>query len=127
MSAITAIKMEIDGVPVRSPKVRGITRKSEKVWSKNTGRTTSGRMQGTILAIKRTISISWPPLTQEEQELIESLISSEVLPFTTLKITRPDGRTETIECYFGTPSFDEWDMIGGQWKCINGKVDAVER
>ena len=127
MAVITAIKLKINGTLVRSPKTGGITRKSEKVWSKNTGRTTSGRMQGTIVAIKKTISISWPPLTQAEQELIESLVSNKNLPFATLEITRPDGSTESIECYFGTPSFEEWDMVGGQWKCVNGKVDAIER
>lgn len=127
MVQVTAIKLKIDGINVRAPKIGGITRKSEKVWSNNTGRTATAKMQGTILAVKKTLSISWPPLTQEEQELIESLISNADLPFTELEITRPDGSIETIECYFGTTSFDEWDLIGGQWRCTNGKVDAIER
>lgn len=124
---ITAIELKINGTKVKAPKVGGITRKSEKVWSKNTGRTASGRMQGTILTIKKTLSISWPPLTQEEQEIIESVVSNVNVPFTYLEITRPDGNMETIECYFGTPTFEEWDLIGGQWRCTNGKVDAIER
>lgn len=128
MAVITAIKLKIKGVQVPAPKAPGgISRKSEKVWSNNTGRTASGKMQGTILTIKKTLSISWPPLTQVEQELIESLISNKALPFTTLEITRPNGSIETVEVYFGTPSFEEWDLIGGEWKCTGGKVDAIER
>ena len=124
---ITAIKLKINGIEVKAPKIGGITRKSEKVWSKNTGRSATGRMQGTILSIKRTLSISWPPMTQGEQELIESVVSNTKIPFATLEITRPNGNVESIECYFGTPSFDEWDLIGGIWRCTNGKVDAIER
>ena len=121
------IEMSIDNVIVRSPKVGGISRKTEKIWSKNTGRTASARMQGTIKAIKTTYSIEWPPLTQDEQELIESLISDIRKPFHILRIRRPDGSVWELECYFGTPSFTEWEMLGGQWRCVSGKVDAIER
>jgi len=121
------IEMSIDGVTVRSPKVNGITRKTEKIWSKNTGRAASARMQGTIKAIKTTYSIEWPPLTQDEQELIESLVSDITKPFHILRVRRPDTSSWELECYFGTPSFTEWDLLGGQWRCVNGKVDAIER
>lgn len=122
-----AIEMTIDGISVPSPKVNGITRKSEKVWSKNTGRTASGKMQGTIVGVKNTYSIAWAPLTQEEQELIESVVSSKSNPFHTLRIRRPDGSIWEMECYFGTPSFMEWTMLNGQWYCTDAKVDAIER
>ena len=121
------ITVSIDGVQIPAPKIGGITSKTEKVWSKNTGRTASARMQGTIIAVKRTYSLEWPPLTQYEQELIEGLVSDKTKPFRILGIRRPDGSIREMECYFGTPSFTEWDQIGGQWRCVNGKVDAIER
>lgn len=124
---ITAIELRINGVKVKAPKIGGITRKPEKVWSSNTGRTASTRMVGTILGIKKTLSISWPPLTQAEKDLIEALVSNASTPFVPVEYTQPDGTTETVECYFGTPSFKEWDLIGGQWRCTDGKVDAIER
>ena len=127
MAGITAIELRINGVSVRAPKIGGITRKSEKVWSSNTGRTASTRMVGTILGIKKTVSISWPPLTQDEMELIEAQISNAASPFVTVVITLPDGGSESMECYFGTPSFKEWSYIGGQWMCTDAKVDAIER
>lgn len=121
------IELEIDGVLVRSPLVGGITRKSEKIWSKNTGRTASQQMQGTIKAIKQTYSIKWPPLSQYEQETIESLVSDKDKPFHTLRIRRPDGSIWEMECYFGTPSFTEWVWLDGEWKDNGATVDAIER
>lgn len=124
---LTAITLKINGVQVKAPKVGGITRKPEKIWSSNTGRAASTRMVGTIKGIKKTLSIAWPPMTQEERDLIEEQISNVSKPFVPVEITEPDGSVMTFECYFGTPSFKEWDLIGGQWCCTDGKVDAIER
>lgn len=121
------IEMEINGTRVRSPKIGGITRKREKIWSSNTGRTASGKMQGTINAIKTTYSFEWPALSQQEQELIDSLVSDKATPFSTIRIRRPDGSVHTMECYFGTPTYGEWNLIGGRWRCTGAKVDAIER
>lgn len=121
------IEMAIDGVMVKSPKVGGITRKPEKIWSKNTGRSASLKMQGTIKGIKATYSIKWPPLTQGEQDLIDSLVSDKDKPFHTLTVRRPDGSVWEIECYFGTPSYTEWEFVNGQWEDTGATVDAIER
>lgn len=121
------IELEIDGIKVRSPLVGSMTRKSEKIWSKNTGRTASQQMQGTIKAIKKTYSIKWPPLSQYEQEVLESLISDKDKPFHIIKIRRPDGSVWEMECYFGTPSFTEWVWINGEWKDNGASVDVIER
>lgn len=122
---INPIRFEIDGVIVRSP--LPFTRKQEPIWSKNTGRSASERMQGTIKAIKTTYSIKWPPLTQGEEELIESLVSNKNMPFHVIRVTRPDGSVKEMECYFGTPSFTEWSLLNGQWMAIDVTVDAIER
>lgn len=121
------IEMTIDDVAVPAAKISGMTKKSEKIWSKNTGRTASLKMQGTIKGVKHTYSLKWPPLTQEEQDLIESLVSNASVPFHILKVRRPDGTVWEMECYFGTPSYTEWDLIGGIWKCTDATVDAIER
>lgn len=124
---MTAIELYIDGVQVRAPKPGGITRKVEKIWSKNTGRTATAKMQGTILATKTTYSLEWNPLAIGDQAQLESLICDPAVPFHTIRIVKPDGSSQEVECYFGTPSFTEWDMIGGQWRCKSAKVDAIER
>lgn len=127
MATITAIELIINGTEVKAPKVGGITYKAEKVWSSNTGRTASGKMVGTIKCIKRTFSIKWSALTNEEKERIERAVSNASVPFAKMSITQPDGSSETVECYFGTPTFEGYDMIGGQWRYTSGTVDAIER
>ena len=127
MANLTAIELVINGTEVKLPKVGGITYKAEKVWSSNTGRTASGKMVGTIKCIKRTLSITWGALTQAEKELIESLISDTNTPFAKISMTLPDGSDMTMECYFGTPTFEGYDAIGGVWRYKSGKVDAIER
>ena len=121
------IKMSIDDVEVKAALIGGMTKKTEKIWSKNTGRTASLKMQGTIKGVKTTYSLKWPPLTQAEQDLIESLVSDVSKPFHKLSVRRPDGSVWEMECYFGTPSYTEWDLIDGVWKCKDVTVDAIER
>jgi hypothetical protein len=121
------IEMTIDDIPVPAAKIGGMTGKPEKIWSKNTSRTASLKMQGTIKGIKWTYSLKWPPLTQAEQELIDSLVSDATKPYHILKMRRPDGSLREMECYFGTPTYTEWAMIGGTWKCTDAAVDAIER
>lgn len=121
------IELEFDGVRVKSPAVGGITRKPEKIWSKNTGRSASQQMQGTIKAIKYTYTFKWPPLSQYEKEVIEGIVSDKDKPFHIIRIRNPDGSVEKVECYFGTPTFTEWVWLDGQWKASGATVDAIER
>lgn len=121
------IEMSINGTRVKSPKNGGITSKDEKIWSRNTGRSGSDKMNGKIKSIKTTYSIEWPPLTFYEKELIRSLVSNKLKPFNIITVRQPDGSVWEMECYFGTPSFTEWNWINGQWMCTDAKVDAIER
>lgn len=58
----------IDGVQMPSPALSGIEISYEKIWSNDTGRVAAPpcNMVGTILAIKRTLTIKWPTLTRAE-------------------------------------------------------------
>lgn len=119
--------LKINDVEVAAPKVGGISRKEEKIWSANTGRTASGRMQGTIIGIKKTLSISWPPLTKAQVDDILALVSDPAVPFSTVEMGLPDGGVETVECYFGTPSVTLWSWLGGGWRAEGLTVDGIER
>lgn len=121
------VELEIGGVRVRSPKIGGITEKPERIWSKNTGRTGTQKMRGTVLDVKCTYAIEWPALTKPEKDLIKKLVSDKSKPFTTIRVREPDGSVWEMECYFGTPSFPEWEWLNGQWMCVGAKVDAIER
>lgn len=121
------LKMRLDGVEVPTPKISGIDRKMEKIWSKNTARSASQKMNGTIKAIIPTRTLTWPALTKDERDLLETFISNPDKPFVWMELVQPDGTVEKIEVYFGTPSCKEWSQISGQWRCEDYKVDAIGR
>ena len=66
--------MQINGVTVKEPKLGGISVTDESIWSSNTGRSSTGKMIGDIVATKTTIEVSWPPLTYGEMKTIRDAI-----------------------------------------------------
>ena len=48
------------------PALNGIEESQEKIWSKNTGRTSSGKMTGDIVTTKLKLKIKYPVLTIEQ-------------------------------------------------------------
>lgn len=117
----------IDGEKMPEPLFKAVTCSDEKVWSANTGRSKSAYMNGAIIEIKKTRSLSFPPLTRAELDKLNSKISSEEEWHT---VTLKDTAGNTIfsfTCYFGTPN---WNVYSGAEKCryfTDYKVDAIER
>lgn len=68
--------MKINGVTVPDPKYGGINVTDENIWSSNTGRSSTGKMIGDIVARKATIDVSWPPLTYGQMKTIRDAIIS---------------------------------------------------
>lgn len=68
--------MKINGVTVRSPAKGGIVVTDEPIWSSNTGRATSGKMVGDIIAWKTTVDVTFPPLSFSESKKIRDTIKS---------------------------------------------------
>lgn len=66
----------IDGTTVAEPAKGGITITDEPIWASNTGRNAKGKMIGDIVAWKRTIEVSWPPLTYSQAWKIRNAIKS---------------------------------------------------
>ena len=68
--------MIINGTTVKTPKQGGITITDEPIWSSKTGRGTSGKMLGEIVAWKTTIAVTWGPLTFSESKKIRNAIKA---------------------------------------------------
>ena len=66
--------MVINSVTVKDPKIGGVTVTDEAIWSSNTGRSSTGKMIGDIVAMKSTIEIAWGPLTYSEMKTIRDAI-----------------------------------------------------
>ena len=71
-----ATTVYINNVEMPVPALNGISIADEPIWSSKTGRNTSGKMIGDIVARKTTISISWPPLTFTQAALIRDTIKN---------------------------------------------------
>ena len=127
MPLLTVSDLKINGKVMPAPKVDGMKIKPEKIWSKNTGRSAATTMLGTILSIKNTVEISWPPLTVEQVIDIESVVSNPELPFVPMVYTDQTGRSHTMNVYFGTPSYSCFNWIDGQWMVTDASVSGIEQ
>ena len=127
MASITVSELYIGGVKMPTPALEGMTITSEKIWSANTGRTASGKMVGTIVAIKTKVTIKWPPLTPDQVAVIEGAVSDESAPFTTMKYTDMTGTTVTKTVYFGTPTYTWYAWANGVQYIKDVSVDGIEQ
>lgn len=127
MASITVSDLYIDGTKMPTPALGGMTITSEKIWSSNTGRSSSGKMLGTIVAIKSKINIKWGVLTTEEVAVIEKVVSNRSKPFVTMKYTDMTGTTVTKTVYFGTPSYTWYSWDAKNQFVTDVTVDGIEQ
>jgi hypothetical protein len=120
-------QLKIDGVALPTPTKSGIQIVAEKIWSSNTGRSGTGKMMGTIVAVKRTVAINWGRLTAEQAGSIRDATSS-TTSFHELSFTDIDGKVVTMEVYFSSPQFTIQRLVNKQIPVITGAtVQAIER
>lgn len=106
------------------PALEGVTVSREKIWSANTGRSSSGKMLGTIVAVKTTIKVRWPPLTLAEAKKIEKAVAEE---YFAVKLTRNGDKIFEGTMYAGTPSYTVYSMAEGMPYARDMAVDLIER
>ena len=79
--------LTINGVSVPDPARGGVQITDEPIWSENTGRdVNSGKMLGDIVAWKKTVQITWPPLTfSEVSQILNAIKVTGKNPFYAIK------------------------------------------
>lgn len=127
MANITVSDLYINGTKMPDPALEGVTVSREKIWSSNTGRTASGKMVGTVVAVKTTLKIKWPILTPAQVATIEGAVSDPDNPFVPVKYTDATGSTVTKTMYFGTPSYTVYSWANGRQYIKDTTVDAIEQ
>ena len=127
MAGITVTDLTINGVVMPTPALEGVTISTEKIWSSNTGRTASGKMAGTIVAIKTTIKIKWPVLTPAQVRVIEGAVSDPDHPFVPITYTDMRGQKVTKTVYFGTPSYTIYSLADGIQYVTGAEVEGIEQ
>lgn len=127
MASITVKDLTINGVTMPSPALQGVTISTEKIWSKDTGRTSSGKMVGTIVAIKATVSIKWAALTPNEVATIEAAVSDADNPFVPMEYVDMCGNYVRKMVYFGTPTYTSYSWASGLQYVSSVEVSGIEQ
>mgnify|MGYP004483670011 CR=1 FL=1 len=106
------------------PAPTSLTVNDELVWSSDTGRTLSATMMGDVIAEKKTASVRWEYITEEELKIIKNTLIKGFFSFS----FRDDGIDITIESYRGTLSKEHLGNIGdGKYYYKSATVDVIQR
>ncbi len=117
----------IDNVKMPEPALKGVSRKSNKVWSSGTGRSVSGLMNGSIITVKKTVTFKFPPLTESEVNKLEEVVSNKTA-FHQIKYSDTDNNTIlSISVYFGDSSHTVYSAAKNQRYYTDYTFDAIER
>ena len=116
----------VNGITLPTPALNGVTIAREKIWSASTGRTSSGKMVGTIVAQKTTLKITWPPLTMAQAALIQQAVTSNT-EFFHVSFTDASGTRRNLTMYAGTPTFTQYSWADGVQYVNDVAVDLIEQ
>lgn len=119
--------LKINGVTMPTPAINGFTCSENKIWSKNTGRTTGGKMVGTIIVIKRSVKITFPPLTEAQIATVKANTSSASLPFVSVEYTDAAGASQNITCYFADCVYPIYGTVNGVTMCVGHEIEGIEQ
>jgi hypothetical protein len=101
------------------PALNGIEESQEKIWSKNTGRTSSGKMTGDIVTTKLKLKIKYPVLTIEQKNLLNKAISD---AFFTVEY-----QGAKYKMYANSPTYPLYSMATGLPRYVGVAVDLIEQ
>lgn len=116
--------LTIGGVEMPTPAMEGVKVSREKIWSANTGRSSSGKMLGTVVAVKTKISVTFPPLTLSQARKVENAVAN---GYFSVKLTRNGDTVFNGTMYGGTPVYTVYSMAEGMPYAKGFSVDLIER
>lgn len=119
--------LKINGVTMPDILADGYNISKNKIWSSNSGRTKSGKAVGTIIAIKRTVDITFVPLTEEQVAIIDNQVSDSTKAFQKVEYWDEKGTYSSIIAYFGDVTYSTCAVIGGK-KIFKGvSISGIEQ
>ncbi len=92
-------ELKIDGVTMPTPAKNGIVEADQIIWSNNAGRSANGNFVGDVIAVKKTLTITWNPLTYAQFVQINSHISRIGTPFITVSYKDRSGQRVSFRGY----------------------------
>lgn len=101
------------------PALNGVTESFEKIWSENTGRVTTGKMTGDIIAVKLKLQIKYAILTTAQRNKLNNAIKD---AFFTVKY-----QGESYKMYASSPTYPLYSTVDGLPRYVGVGVDLVEQ
>ena len=94
------------------------------MWSSNTGRSSTGKMIGDVIAEKETLNIKWQYITAAEKNIIKTALSTGFFPIE----INIDGNPYTITVYRGTLMYEAMGRLDdGIYYVKEISTDIVEQ
>lgn len=118
---------KIGTAQVAEPAKEGITITEEPVWAPNTGRTVSGYMTGDIVAWKRTVAVTWPPLSFEETKAIVNAIKNAGSFFVISWTSDNGGTASMMSCYTSSIPRTIYSLAEGFKRHTGVTITFIER
>lgn len=97
----------------------------EPIWSSSTGRTASGKMMGDIVAQKYKLTVTLPPMSDDEAASFDAAILPAFFEVTFKNPTT--GKNTTKSMYAGTPKYPVYSYADGLPRYVGIAVDLVEQ
>ncbi len=116
-----SVVIAANGITLPSPVE--ISTSDEIIWSSNTGRSSTGKMIGDVVAKKQTINITWGVLTRSQFNTIKNNMSGGFYPFAIIV----DGSTTTITSYRGSLTGEILGTFGGTTYYKDASVSVIQQ
>lgn len=113
--------MKINGVSITTPKVYEVTIND---LDGESNRNAGGQLMRDRIAVKRKITLEWPPLTQSQISTILNAVSN---VFFSCEFIDPQNGRITKTMYVGDRSAPAYQVINGQVKWSGLKMNFVEK
>lgn len=113
---------------VSFPPSSEINYSKNKIWSKNTGRTSTGKMVGSIKAIKKKLEITYNYLTQAQVQKIDAVVSSTTAFHKVKFYDVTSDKEEEFNGYFGDATYPIYGYGYDGNPVVTGyKVSIIEK
>lgn len=109
-------------IPLPAPSTISVG--DEILWSSNTGRSSTGKMIGDVIAEKETLNIKWQYITAAEKNIIKTALSTGFFPIE----INIDGNPYAITVYRGTLKYEAMGRLDdGIYYFKEVSTDIVEQ
>lgn len=124
--ASTVSYLKVDGVMF--PPLSANQPSNNKIWSQDAGRSTTGKMQGKIICIKRKLELKWNYLTEHQIQTISRKIDSKTEWHKIEYYDVTKGELVEFTGYFGDSTYPIYGLDQQKNICVTGMaISIIER